>query len=431
MKFYIHTTGCKANQWDSYVISNRLRKIGFTPSPMPRADVVIANACTLTEGAERDLRRFINRVRNINKGAQVILAGCHAQVYPDLAYGADLVLGQDEKFRVDEFLAMDGLFVNKTRSIPMEDMLIDSLPRGRTRIFLKIQDGCDQFCAYCIVPFARGTSRSRTSEEVIKAMRTFREKEVKEIVLTGIELSAYKDPVTGIGLKGLLHALEQEETPPRIRISSIDPLYLDDEFIRIIASSAKIMKSLHIPLQSGSNAVLKKMGRHYTREFIGDLVKKLHTMIRDVGIGMDVMVGFPTEDESNFMETYRFLEDLDIYYLHVFPFSARKGTRAATMGDNMKDAVKQERVSGLRRLDNGKRRSFYERFLGKKVCILTEGKIYRNIYMRGYTDNYIPVYIPYEKSLENNLVNVTITEIQDNLAIGEPLMDSGDHFGCR
>jgi threonylcarbamoyladenosine tRNA methylthiotransferase MtaB len=260
-------------------------------------------------------------------------------------------------------------------------------------------------------------------------MRAFSERGVKEVVLTGIELSAYKDPLTGDDLKSLLRSFEKEETPSRIRISSIDPVYLDDECIGIIASSSKIVKSLHIPLQSGSDAILKKMGRHYTREFMGDLVRKLSNMIHDVGIGMDVMVGFPTEDESYFTETYRFLEDLDIYYLHVFPFSARQGTKAAAMGDNVKDAVKKERVGVLRRLDGVKRRRFHERFLGKTACVLVEGKVYRNQYMRGYTDNYIPVYIPHEKSLENNLVNVTIKEIRDNLVIGEPLIGCGVSFG--
>jgi threonylcarbamoyladenosine tRNA methylthiotransferase MtaB len=423
MKFFIHTTGCKANQWDSYVISNKLKKVGLSPSQMSRADFIIINACTLTEGAERDVRRFINHARNNNNGARIILAGCHAQIYPDQAFGADLVLGQEEKFHVDEFLAMNGTYVRKARSIPMESMLVNGLPWGRTRVFLKIQDGCDRFCSYCIVPFARGSSRSRSSEEIVRAMEDFRERGVKEVVLTGIELSSYKDPLTGTDLKGLLRSLEKEDTPQRIRISSIDPVYLDDECIDIIASSPKIAKSLHIPLQSGSDALLKKMGRHYTQKSMGDLVNKLNTMIRDVGIGMDVMVGFPAEDESRFLETYQFLEDLDIYYLHVFPFSARKGTKAAMMEDNVKDEAKKHRVSTLRRLDSMKRTKFYERFMGQEASILVEGKIYRNHYMRGYTDNYVPVYINSKKSLENNFVNVTMKEIRDNLLIGEPNLD--------
>jgi threonylcarbamoyladenosine tRNA methylthiotransferase MtaB len=431
MKFYIHTTGCKANQWDSYIIANRLKEKGFTPGPMPRADFIIINACTLTEGAERDLRRFINRARSANMDARVIIAGCHAQVYPEKTFGADLVLGQEEKFHIDGYLTKEGSFVKKTRTIPMESMLVNGLPIGRTRVFLKIQDGCDRFCSYCIVPFARGKPRSQTSDEITRAMKTFSERGIKEVVLTGIELSAYKDPLTGTDFKSLLQTLEQEKTPPRIRISSIDPVYLDDECIHIVASSKKIMKSIHIPLQSGSNAILNKMGRHYTKEFIDDLVKKLHNMIHDVGIGVDVMVGFPTEDESNFRETYRFLDELDIYYLHVFPFSPRQGTRAATMEDDVRDSVKKERVGLLRGLDAMKRKGFYERFTGKELCILAEGKIYHNNYMRGYTDNYIPVHIPYEKNLENNLVNVTIKEIRDSIVIGEPVKSCDEHFLSR
>jgi threonylcarbamoyladenosine tRNA methylthiotransferase MtaB len=307
-------------------------------------------------------------------------------------------------------------------------MLINGMPRGRTRVFLKIQDGCDQFCRYCIVPFARGKSRSRNSGEIIAAMEAFSERGIKEVVLTGIELSAYKDPLTGTDLKGLLESLEEKKTPPRIRISSIDPLYLDDECIRIIASSTKIMKSLHIPLQSGSDAILKRMGRHYTRAYIGDLVRKLNIRIHGVGIGMDVMVGFPTEDESHFSETWNFINNLDIYYLHVFPFSARKGTKAATMENTVSDTVKRERVGLLRKLDNVKRRRFHESFMGQKSCILAEGKMYHNLYMRGYTENYIPVCIPYEKNLENNIVNVTIKEVQDNLVIGELAAQSDDHY---
>lgn len=421
MKFYIHTTGCKANQWDSYVITNILKDSGYSLSPLSHADCIIVNACTLTEGAEKDLRRFINRSRNINKKARILLVGCHAQVYPDQSFGADLVLGQSEKFRIKEFLPLDGSFVMKTRSIPLEGMFINGTPRGRTRVFLKIQDGCDQFCSYCIVPFARGKSRSRSSLEIIKAMNVFYENGVKEVVLTGIEISAYKDPLTGANLKSLLQSLEKAKTPPRIRISSIDPLCLDDEIINIVASSTKIMKSLHIPLQSGSDTILKRMGRRYTRDYIGDLVRKLNTLIHGIGIGMDVIVGFPDEDETNFLETSRFLADLDIYYLHVFPFSARKGTKAATMAGAVGDKAKKERVFLLRKLDGVKRRRFHERFLGQTACILAEGKMHRNFYMRGYTENYIPVCIPYEKNLENNLVNVTIREVQDNLVIGEPV----------
>lgn len=419
MKFHIYTTGCKANQWDSYVMSNTLRNRGLTQGSLAHADVIIINACTLTGGAERDVRQFIHKARRLNKEARVVLTGCHAQVYPENVFGADLVLGQNEKFSIDEFLEEKGSFIKRTRVFPMEDALVDGFPSGRTRVFLKVQDGCDRFCAYCVVPLARGKPRSRPLEEIRRVMKVFREKGLKEVVLTGIELSSYCDPETGMDFKGLLQALEAEETPMRLRISSIDPLYVDDEFVEIIAGSTKIAKSLHIPLQSGSDAVLEKMGRVYTRQFMGDLLEMIRRRIDSVGIGMDVMVGFPSEDEGRFMETYRFLETAGVSYLHVFPYSARQGTRAALWKEDVPDTVKRQRVRMLKGLDGILRRRFAERFVGTEAVIIVEGKIYRDSFLRGYTDNYIPVYVPYRKGLANDCVKVTIREIRDNLLLGE------------
>ncbi|OPX97711.1 MAG: Threonylcarbamoyladenosine tRNA methylthiotransferase MtaB [Syntrophorhabdus sp. PtaU1.Bin002] len=429
MKFHIHTTGCKVNQWDSYVMANTLRNRGFTQDSLGNADVIIINACTLTEGAEKDVRQFIHRARRLNKEARVVLSGCHAQVYPENVFGADLVLGQSEKFSIDEFLEKEGSFVKRTRVFPMEDALVDGFPTGRTRVFLKVQDGCDRFCAYCVVPFARGKPRSRPFEEIRRVMKTFREKGLKEVVLTGIELSSYCDPETGMDFKGLLQALETTETPVRLRISSIDPLYVDNEFVEIIAGSTKIAKSLHIPLQSGSDAVLEKMGRVYTRQFMGDLLEMIRRRIDSVGIGMDVMVGFPSEDEERFMETYRFLETAGVSYLHVFPYSARQGTRAASWKEDVPDTVKRQRVRILKGLDGILRRRFTERFVGTEAVIIVEGKIYRGSFLRGYTDNYIPVYVPYRKGLANDCVKVTIREIRDNLLLGEVKSSATPTFG--
>lgn len=423
MKFFIHTTGCKANQWDSYVISHGLREKGFDPGRLADADVVVVNACTLTDGAERDARRFISRTRTVNRKAVVVLGGCHGQAYPDNGLGADIVLGHEEKFRVHEFIAKKGTFVARTRLFAMEDGPVNGLYSGRTRAFVKVQDGCDNFCAYCVVPFARGKPRSRPVKEIGLIMKNLREKGIKEVVLTGIELASFRDPFSGTDFKGLLRLLEEGDTPPRLRISSIDPLSVDDEFIDIVASSAKIARSLHVPLQSGSDVVLARMGRRYTSQFVGELLRKAQAGIETVGIGLDVIVGFPGETDDLFEETYRFIEGSDIYYLHVFPFSARKGTRAASWKDDVSETTKKERVRALRNLDATKRRKFYGRFLGTTGLIIPEGKTYRGSYMRGYTDNYLPVYIPFKKALENNLVKVRIKEIRDNLLVGEPVTE--------
>ncbi len=419
INYYIHTTGCKANQWDSYIISNKLQKEGFAPCPLPYADFIIINACTLTNGAERDIRRFINHSRRINTKAHIILTGCHAQVYPDNTFGADIILGQDEKFHIENFLSKRGVFVKKTRDFTMEEGLVNSLPIGKTRFFFKIQDGCDRFCTYCIVPYARGKKRSRTVKEIMEVLRILKEKNIKEVVLTGIEIASYRDPETGMDLKGLLNLLEHSETPLRIRISSIDPLYIDDDFIRIVRESKKIARSLHIPLQSGSDRILERMGRTYTKAFIMDLVERLQRNIENIGLGMDIMVGFPTEDEDTFMETYSFIEALDISYLHIFPYSARQGTIASSMQDAVSEAIKKERARMLKKLDMIKRQMFYEQYIGKDMWIIPEGKVYKGIYMRGYTDNYIPVYIPQKKTLENNLTRVRIKRMLDGMLIGE------------
>jgi threonylcarbamoyladenosine tRNA methylthiotransferase MtaB len=417
-RFYVHTTGCKANQWDSYVVSDDLKRAGLADGSLKEADIIVINACTLTGGAERDIRRFISRARRENEGAKVILTGCHGQVYPERAFGADLVLGQEEKFHIAGFLGKSGVFRAEKETSSLEKLYIDTLPVGKTRFFLKIQDGCHNFCSYCIVPFARGTPRSRPAHEILEIMKSLKEKGVKEVVLTGIEISAYRDPATGMDLRALLTTFTEAETSPRIRMSSVDPRFIDDEFIEIMAGSEKIMKSIHIPLQSGSDDVLERMGRRYTREFMRDLIERLTTRIPHIGIGLDVIVGFPGEDQDRFMETVKFLESTGSYYLHVFPFSARIGTKAAEMDGKVSEMEKKERVRLLRSLDVRKRQVFYDRFIGKKMRIIPEGKVYKGKYMRGYTDNYLPLYLPYEKKLENCLLEVTIEGIEDGLLRG-------------
>jgi len=422
MKFYVHTTGCKANQWDSYMISKRLKEKGLIPAPLIDTDIIIINACTVTENAERDIRRFINHARNINGDAKIILTGCHAQVYPERNFDADLIVGNYEKFNLEKWVHQKGSYVENARIIPIEKSSIDGLlPAGKTRFFFKIQDGCNQFCTYCIVPYARGIPRSRPIEEIIEALKALKMKGIQEVVLTGIELSLYRDPSTGKGLSDLLYELENSETPQRIRISSINPLYIDDRFIDIVSRSCKITKHLHIPLQSGSDRILEKMGRRYTRNMVVDIIDRLHNAIKDVAIGMDIIAGFPSEDDSAFMETYRLIEIMDIYYLHVFPYSLREGTTAASMTPAVPDFVKRKRVQALRQLDAIKRKAFYMRFLERRLKILPEGKKYSNLFMKGYTDNYIPVYIPFKKNLVNHFTDVIIKELQGNILLGRVL----------
>jgi threonylcarbamoyladenosine tRNA methylthiotransferase MtaB len=418
MKFHIFTTGCKSNQWDSYVIAGNLKREGLLPDSLERAELVIVNGCTITDHAETDIRRFIQKARSVNPEAKVVLTGCHAQAYPERPFGADLVLGQKEKFEIADRVGEIGCKSARTRDFPLEDAAIDGPFKNRTRFFFKVQDGCDRFCTYCIVPYARGRARSRPAAEVVDGMAQLRQRGVQEVVLTGIDIASYKDPASGCSFKGLLKLLESADTPARIRLSSVDPECIDEELAEVVAASKKFARSIHIPLQSADTNVLKRMGRSYSQDRIRWIVNTLQRHVNDIGIGMDVMVGFPGEDNDAFLETYKFIESLPIFYLHVFPYSDREGTKASLMGDKVGERIKKERVRKLKKLDGVKREAFYGRFLGERVSIIPEGKLYKGRFMRGYSEQYLPVYIPYRKELENNLITVRIEAMEGNTLIG-------------
>ena len=418
MTFFIFTTGCKANQWDSHVIASNLKEAGCSRGTLESADIIIVNACSLTHRAEADARRFIQRARQANARARIALVGCHSQAFQDRGLGAELVLGQEEKFEAGRYLSTGGSFVSEGRAFSLEKAPVDAVQKGRTRFFFKIQDGCNKFCTYCVVPRARGAARSRPAHEILSFMGALEEKGIKEVVLTGIDLAAYHDPASGADLKGLLRLLEKEKTPPRIRLSSIDPTYVDDAFVEVMAGSHKIAGSIHIPVQSGCDGILKGMGRHYGRAMVAEVVERLTRGVKGIGIGMDILVGFPGEDDEAFLETYRLVEELPIYYLHVFPFSERAGTRACSMPDKVNDAVKKERVARLKGLDGLKREAFARRFIGTRLRVIPEGKVNGRGLVKGFSDNYLPVYLPYEKSLENNLVEVTIVGIEGPRLMG-------------
>jgi threonylcarbamoyladenosine tRNA methylthiotransferase MtaB len=417
-RFSIFTTGCKANQWDSHVIAERLKSAGLSQGTLENSDIIVVNACSLTARAEADARRFIAKARRRNGGARIALVGCHAQAYQERDFGADLVLGQEEKFDPEQYLADHGCFVVKKRSFSIEALPADWVRRDRTRCFFKIQDGCNKFCTYCVVPYARGAIRSRPASDIAAFMEVLAKRGTKEVVLTGIDLAAYSDPGSGRGLTELLQLLETLDTPFRIRLSSIDPEYIDERFVEVLAASRKIAKSIHIPVQSGSNAILEAMGRRYRRDLVTEVVDRLLARVEGIGIGMDIMAGFPGEDGGRFEETFEFIEGLDIYYLHVFPFSEREGTRACAFPGKVADDIKRQRVKRLKILDARKRAAFSRRFIGRILQVIPEGRVYKDGFMKGFSDNYLPVYLPYEKSLENNLVEVTIEGMQGPRLIG-------------
>lgn len=419
MKYFIYTSGCKSNLYDSFIIDHKLQEAGFTPSDSEDADIVVINACTVTENAEKDTKRVILRTRRRNRKAKVILAGCHPQVYPEKNFGAELVLGQNEKFNIVDYIEKVGVFVGELENDGyFKDKSYGFSFEPRTRFFLKIQDGCDKLCSYCIVPFARGKPKSMPVEEIIKIMRDLKKEGTKEVVLSGIEIASYYDPVPRLDFKGLLRLLEKSETPERIRLSSVDPLYIDSEFIGILSSSKKLARSLHIPLQSGCNSILEKMGRRYKAEEVKDVIEELKFKIEDIGIGLDVIVGFPGEGESEFNETVRFIESLGIYYLHIFPFSPREKTLASKMTGFVEDSVKRKRVHVLKEIDKRNRLLFYEKYIGQVLKILPEKKIYQGGYMKGFSDNYIPVFLPHELDLVNHFIDVLITDVKGGRVFG-------------
>lgn len=420
--FFIHTTGCRANQWDSSVIAGNLQGAGYTPTGADRAEIVVINACTVTEGAVRDIRRFINRLRRENPGAKVVLAGCHGQAYPHDSFGADLVLGQAEKLSPDRYAAAAGIFVSSRESLVMDEAPEDPAMTGKTRFFFKIQDGCDRFCSYCIVPYARGAPRSRPLREILRTMETLGRRGVQEVVLTGIEISAWHDPGGGTGLTDLIAILEDAPTPPRIRLSSVDPLMFDMGFIETAASSRKLARSFHIPLQSASDRVLAAMRRPYRQEDVRGMIDRILARMPDAGIGMDVIAGFPGESEDLFEETRAFLESCPVYYLHVFPYSSRPGTAAALMDGTVPRGTAKARVRILKDIDARKRETFHRRFIGSLARIVPEGKRCLGRYMRGYTNNYIPVHIPYDRKLENRMVEVRMDRVEGGIVLGEPII---------
>lgn len=422
--FFIHTTGCRANQWDSSVIAGNLEGAGYAPAGVDRADLVVINACTVTEGAVRDTRRFINRVRRENPGAKVVLAGCHGQAYPDNSFGADLVLGQAEKLSPDRYAAAGGTFVGSRESLAMDKAPEEPAMAGKTRFFFKIQDGCDRFCSYCVVPYARGGPRSRTLAEILRTMEALTVRSIQEVVLTGIEISAWRDPESGAGLTELVTVLEDAPTPPRIRLSSVDPLMFDMTFVETAASSRKLARSFHIPLQSASDTVLAAMRRPYRQKDVKNILDRVLARMPDAGIGMDVIAGFPGETEDLFDETRVFLDSYPIYYLHVFPYSSRPGTAAALMDATVPRGTAKKRVKVLKDIDARKRDAFHRRFTGSRARIIPEGKRRLGRYMRGYTDNYMPVHIPYDSGLENRMLEVRIDRVEGGIVLGEPIQDN-------
>lgn len=437
-KVAFYTLGCKLNFSETSTIARSFENEGFDRVSFDeKADIYVINTCSVTENADKQFKRIVKQAQKVNADAFVAAVGCYAQLKPaELADvdGVDLVLGATEKFKITDYL--NDLSKNdfgEVHSCEIEeaDFYVGSYSIGdRTRAFLKVQDGCDYKCTYCTIPLARGISRSDTLENVLKNAREISAQNIKEIVLTGVNIGDY-----GKGEFGnkrhehtfleLVKALDEVEGIERLRISSIEPNLLKDETIEVVSGSRAFVPHFHIPLQSGSNELLKKMKRRYLRELYTDRVRRIKELMPHACIGVDVIVGFPGETDEHFLETYHFLNDLDISYLHVFTYSERDNTEAAAMSGVVEPKVRAKRSKMLRGLSVKKRRAFYESQIGTVRTVLFEGEN-KEGYIHGFTENYVKVKAPWNPGLVNTLHKVKLVKIDDDGLVRFDFIVSGE-----
>ncbi|MEO6868724.1 MAG: tRNA (N(6)-L-threonylcarbamoyladenosine(37)-C(2))-methylthiotransferase MtaB [Ginsengibacter sp.] len=412
----LHTLGCKLNYSETSAMERMLENDGFAKKNFDEvADVYVINTCSVTDNADKECRQLVRRIQRKSPEATVVITGCYAQLKPkEIAAipGVDLVLGAAEKFNIAYHLKnfTDG-DSNKICSCDIEDVndfhSSYSL-NGRTRTFLKVQDGCDYNCSFCTIPMARGKSRSNTIDKVLLEISQIKNEGVKEIVLTGINLGDFgkneNQEVSPETFYSLLQNIEAFGGVERYRISSIEPNLLTPEIIQLLASSNKIMPHFHIPLQSGSNKILGLMRRRYRREMYAEKISIIKDQIPHCGIGVDVITGFPGETEENFQETYQFLSDLDISYLHVFTYSERANTHALKIEPVVPIEIRHQRNKLLRSLSYQKSQEFHQQHSGQSRKVLFEGKNKSGM-MEGYTDNYIKIEVPFKEEWSNQIID--------------------------
>ncbi len=425
-KVAFYTLGCKLNFSETSTIARNFKNEGFTRVDFDEfADIYVINTCSVTENADKRFKAIVKKAQKTNADAFVAAIGCYAQLKPnELAdvNGVDLVLGATEKFKITDYLndlSKNDFGEVHSCEISEADFYVGSYSIGdRTRAFLKVQDGCDYKCTYCTIPLARGISRSDTLNNVLKNAKEIAEKDIKEIVLTGVNIGDY-----GKGEFGnkkhehtffeLVQALDDVAGIERLRISSIEPNLLKNETIDFVSQSKTFVPHFHIPLQSGSDTILKLMKRRYLSNVYVSRVTQIKTVMPHACIGVDVIVGFPGETEAHFLETYNFLTELDVSYLHVFTYSERDNTEAAAMSGVVPKNVRAKRSKMLRGLSAKKRRAFYESQIGSYRTVLFESENKAG-YIHGFTENYVKVKTPWNPDLVNTMHRITLTHIDED-----------------
>ncbi|AWM12850.1 tRNA (N(6)-L-threonylcarbamoyladenosine(37)-C(2))-methylthiotransferase MtaB [Flavobacterium sp. NRK F10] len=428
-KVAFYTLGCKLNFSETSTIARNFQDEGFDRVDFDEvADIYVINTCSVTDNADKQFKQIVRKALKKNEKAFIAAVGCYAQLKPEelaAVDGVDLVLGATEKFKITDYindLSKNDMGEVHSCEIEEADFYVGSYSIGdRTRAFLKVQDGCDYKCTYCTIPLARGISRSDTMENVLKNAAEISAKGIKEIVLTGVNIGDY-----GKGEFGnkkhehtfleLVQNLDKVKGIERLRISSIEPNLLKNETIDFVANSRTFVPHFHIPLQSGSNDILKKMKRRYLRELYAERVAKIREVMPHACIGVDVIVGFPGETDEHFLETYHFLNDLDISYLHVFTYSERDNTEAVAMEGVVPMNVRSKRSKMLRGLSVKKRRAFYESQIGTARTVLFEGEN-KEGYIHGFTENYVKVKTPWNPELVNTLRPVNLSKIDEEGAV--------------
>lgn len=430
-KVALYTLGCKLNFSETSSIARMFQEEGFARVDFnDTPDVFVINTCSVTENADKKCKQLVKKAKKINPDAFVAIIGCYAQLKPEeisQIHGVNMVLGAAEKFKiVDYFYQQEKSEIAQIHASKIKEAkdFIPSYSHGdRTRSFLKIQDGCDYFCTFCTIPLARGKSRNQSIAETVKVAEEIAKTNIKEVVLTGVNIGDFGQGEGNEDFYQLVQALDKVDGINRYRISSIEPNLLSNDIIDFVSQSDKFMPHFHIPLQSGSNKILKMMRRKYLKELYSERVYRIKEKMPHACIGVDVIVGFPDETDEDFLETYNFLNELPISYLHVFTYSERQNTTAIKLDNPIPKEVRSERSKMLHILSEKKKRYFYEQFLGKSFNVLLEAEQHEG-FLNGFTENYIKVKVPYESALENTIQQINISTIDsENVAEGELILN--------
>lgn len=424
-----YTLGCKLNFSETSTLAREFQEGGFTQASTPQercaADIAVVNTCSVTGDADKKCRYIIRKIHKQNPNAVIAVTGCYAQLKPDeiaLIDGVDIVLSNNNKAQLFEKVmslgaekAKGGVMVDSCASSEIINFFAAFSTSDRTRTFLKVQDGCSYNCTYCTIPLARGESRSPQISNIIEQAEEIASKGQKEIVLTGVNIGDFGRG-SNENFFGLVKELNEVEGIERYRISSIEPNLITDEIIEFCAKSCKFMPHFHIPLQAGTNKVLGLMRRRYTTEIFSERIKEVRRFMPDAFIGIDVIVGFPNENEEDFEETYNLLKGLRPAFLHIFPYSVRPNTVAADMNGQVSPEVKHYRVERLSKLSKELHRDFCAKFVGHEVEVLMEAAR-KGGEMFGYSESYVRVVLPYEKELIGRIIKVKLTCMRDDATV--------------